>query len=147
MKKFFGVFFLGLLAVLLNAATPEGWTGDFEAAKKTAKDSNKILYVLFTGSDWCPYCVQLNKNVLQKNAFQKFAKKNLVLVYLDFPRKSQADNPEQNRSLAAKYGVRGFPTAVLMKPDGAEISRISGAQPERAYLNLLQKALKTARQK
>ena len=146
MKKtiLFGLF-AAFCAMTLAAATPEGWTSDFEAAKKLAAKENKHMYVLFTGSDWCPYCVKLNKNVLSKDKCKKFAKDNLVLVYIDFPRRSKADNPEANEKLAKQYDVDGFPTAKVMTPDGKVVTEIVGAPPEKAYLKKLSSALVKAR--
>ena len=63
MKKLLVVLFLaGLFVSVLSAATPEGWTSDFEAAKKTAAKEKRLMYVLFTGSDWCGYCIKLQKD-------------------------------------------------------------------------------------
>ena len=148
MKKtiLFGLF-AAFCAMTLAAATPEGWTSDFEAAKKLAAKENKCLYVLFTGSDWCPYCVKLNKNVLSKDKFKKFAKDNLVLVYIDFPKNSKADNPEANEKLAKQYDVDGFPTAKVMTPDGKVVTEIVGAQSADNYIRQLTSAMAKARKK
>ena len=103
------------------------------------------MYVLFTGSDWCPYCVKLQKNVLSQDGFKKFAKDNLVLVYIDFPRRSRADDPAANEKLAREYKVDGFPTAKVMTPDGKVVTEIVGAPPEKVYLRKLTSSLVKAR--
>lgn len=144
-KTILSTLFAVFCITALHAATPEGWTSDFEAAKKLAAKENKHLYVLFTGSDWCPYCVKLQKNVLSKDSFKKFAKDNLVLVYIDFPRRSQADDPAANKALAEKYGVRGYPTAKIMTPDGKVVTDIVGALPAKAYIQRMTSALSKAR--
>lgn len=144
-KTILSLLFAALCAGTLHAATPEGWTSDFEAAKKLAAKENKHMYVLFTGSDWCPYCVKLQKDVLSKNRFKKFAKDNLVLVYIDFPRRSKADDPAANEKLAREYKVEGFPTAKVMTPDGKVVTEIVGAPPEKVYLKKLTSALVKAR--
>ena len=131
---------------MLCAGTPEGWTSDFAAAQKLAAKENKLMYVLFTGSDWCPYCVKLQKNVLSKDGFRKFAKDNLVLVYIDFPKNTKADNPEANEKLAKKYKVEGFPTAMVMTPDGKVVRELD-AMPEKKYIEELAKTLSKSAKK
>ena len=143
MKKFFAVLFLtGLFAGALFAATPKGWTSDFEKAKLTAAKENRLMYVLFTGSDWCGYCIKLQKEVLSKPKFKKLGEKDFVFVYIDFPRKSRADNPMANRVLSKMYDVHGFPTAFVMDPNGKVLTKIVGALPMKQYI----KKLETVRQ-
>jgi thioredoxin-related protein len=84
----------------------------------------------FTGSDWCGWCIKLKKEVFSQEAFQEYAESELVLVELDFPRnKLQSDELKaQNQALAQKYGVRGFPTIILLSPEGELIAR-TGYRP------------------
>ena len=127
------------------AAPPEGWLIDYDAALKLAKKEKKQVFVLFTGSDWCPWCIKLDEEVFSQKAFQDYAAENLVLVMIDFPKKKQ-QTPEQkkaNDELAEKYKVDGFPTVLLLKPDGSVIVRTGyrrgGAA---AYVKYLKKQLK-----
>ena len=139
MKKIFAVLFLaGMFAGSLFAATPKGWTSDFEKAKLTAAKENRLMYVLFTGSDWCGYCIKLQKEVLSTKEFQKLGEKDFIFVYIDFPRKSRADNPMANRVLSRMYKVQGFPTACVMTPNGQVLEKIVGALPAAAYIKKLQ---------
>ena len=56
----------------------EGWITDMDAAKKQAAEQKKDLMIEFTGSDWCPPCMQLRANVFSKPDFQKEAQKNFL---------------------------------------------------------------------
>lgn len=96
------------------------WETDFEAAQAKAKASGKPMLLDFTGSDWCGWCIRLDKEVFSKPEFAAFASQALVLVELDFPRgKPQSEAiKKQNEALAQKYGVRGFPTILLLSADG-----------------------------
>ena len=96
------------------------WETDFKAAQAEAKASGKPMLLDFTGSDWCGWCIRLDKEVFTQPEFAAFASKALVLVELDFPRgKSQPEAiKKQNEALAKEYGVRGFPTIILLSPDG-----------------------------
>jgi thioredoxin-related protein len=102
----------------------EGWTHDFEAAKKQAAEEKKDLLIDFTGSDWCPPCKALTAQVLSKEEFRTLTKDKFVLVELDFPRQpenvekqSEADR-ERNQKLVTDYGVEGFPTIILADAGG-----------------------------
>ncbi|BDS05047.1 hypothetical protein NT6N_00870 [Oceaniferula spumae] len=111
------------LAITASFATAGGdnWMTDFEAAQKKAAAENKDLLVDFTGSDWCGWCIKLNKEVFQHDPFKTGVADKFVLVELDFPRdksKLSQEIQDQNSSLQAKYGVRGFPTILLLDAKG-----------------------------
>jgi protein disulfide-isomerase len=74
----------------------------------------------FSGSDWCGWCVKLDKEVFSKPAFKTFAKTNLVCVLVDFPRQKPQSKKlkEQNAELARKYGIRGYPSVIVLSPEG-----------------------------
>ncbi len=118
-------------AMLLTTTTlfaGEGWLTDFTKAQEQAKQQNRPILMDFTGSDWCGWCVKLDKDTFSKPAFQDFAKEHLVLMEVDFP-KSKSQSPEtaaQNKELSEKFGVRGFPTLVLLGSDGKELAKRSG---------------------
>lgn len=109
------------------ASTPEGWSTDVEAAIAQAKKENKAVLVEFTGSDWCPPCIMMKKNVFSKKEFVEKASKDYVLVEVDVPRK----NPElaaKNRIVAEKYKIDGFPTVVLLDGSGKEFNRFYASE-------------------
>ncbi|MBL9137566.1 MAG: thioredoxin family protein [Verrucomicrobiales bacterium] len=104
------------------------WKTDFAAAKADAKKDGKLLFLDFTGSDWCPPCMQMKKDTLDKPEFLEFAGKQLVLVEVDFPRrKSQtAAQKKANQDLATKFNIEGYPTFVLATAEGKELGRHVG---------------------
>ena len=147
MKKI-AAFFLILCccAPLFGAAhgktTPSGWYDNFEAARAKAEKENKPLLLLFTGSDWCGYCIKLRKGALDKHDFKDYAKKNLVLVFIDSPRKTRlpAKLVVQNRELKSRYGSRGVPHTVLISADGKVLGRITGCPKDPgSYLERVRK--------
>lgn len=104
------------------------WQTDLVKAQAQAKAEHKTVLLDFTGSDWCGWCIKFKKEALDTAEFQAYAAKNLVLVELDFPRKKEisANLKAANAALQAKYGVKGFPTFVVLDQDGKEIGRQGG---------------------
>lgn len=145
MRRLLNVAAVLTLTGALASAAPKGWTTDFEAAKAQAQKEGKALLVEFTGSDWCPPCKKLHKEVFSKSDFIRKARKDFVLVKLDFPRTQKIDDSlkKQNERLAKEYKIRGFPTVLLMDSKG-KVFKKSGYQPggSKAYLDLIQTSLK-----
>ncbi|MEO7097974.1 MAG: thioredoxin domain-containing protein [Luteolibacter sp.] len=109
------------------ASTPEGWSTNLEKAFKQAKAEKKSILVEFTGSDWCPPCIAMRKNVFSKKEFVDAASKNYILVELDFP-KGDKELADKNQPFAEKYKIEGFPTVILFKPDGKEFNRFFASE-------------------
>ncbi|MEI8373023.1 MAG: thioredoxin fold domain-containing protein [Planctomycetota bacterium] len=111
--------------VRLGVAAEGLWLTDFKAAQAKAKEEKKYLLVNFTGSDWCGWCIRLQKEVFDKEPFKAEAPKQFVLVELDFPHEKELspDLKKQNEELSEKYKVEGFPTVLLMDAEGQVIAR------------------------
>src|ERR1017187_978015 len=104
------------------------WVADLPTALRQAKAANKIVLLDFTGSDWCVWCMKFEDDVLSKPEFAAYARTNLELVPVDFPKtKNQSDALKKNNAeLQAKFKVDGFPTYVALNADGKEIGRQVG---------------------
>ena len=122
----------------------EGWLTDMDAAKKEAAEQKKDLMIEFTGSDWCPPCMQLRANVFSKPDFQKEAQKNFVLLELDYPRSKEqsAEVKAANQKLAEQYGVTSFPTIVFADASGKPFGGFVGGRPREDVMKAMQDALK-----
>jgi len=119
---------LVVLTAVLSLAGPARaltWYTNYPAAAAEAKASGRPLFLFFGGSDWCGWTKKLNDEVLIQPAFLAFAESNMVCVSVDFPRKTPQDDAtkKQNRDLAAKYGVKGYPAVILLKADGEMIGQ------------------------
>lgn len=102
------------------------WHDSYEAAKKEAMATGKPILADFTGSDWCHWCVKLKKDVFSKPEFESWARDNVVLLELDFPKKS-IQSPtlkKQNAKLAKQYNISGYPTVLLLDPEGNSIGKL-----------------------
>ncbi len=128
LKKLLSLFVLTTLALSVQAG--KLWETDLSAALKTAKTEKKLVLVDFTGSDWCPWCIKLRKEVFDQSEFISYVKTNYVLVEIDFPRKKEQPIEVQkaNQALANKYKIEGYPTVVVLDDEGKELKRL-GYQP------------------
>jgi thioredoxin-related protein len=129
-KRLLGVSILGAMILTGCAPAPvhEQAPVDLTAAVARAKSENKLVLLDFTGSDWCPPCIQLHKEIFSRSEFQAYAGSNLVFLTLDFPRKFHlsADATATNNLLAGKFNIEGFPTLIALDGDGKEIWRHLG---------------------
>ena len=110
-----------ILSLPLNSQAADGWLVDFEKAKAQAAKEGKSILMEFTGSDWCPPCIQLEKNVLSQEAFKTGAPKNFILLKLDSPRDKSKQTPEeieQYQVLSKQYAIQGVPTIFLTDAKG-----------------------------
>jgi protein disulfide-isomerase len=132
-------------ALTLPAAEGE-WHTDLAKAQEKAKAEKKLVLIDFTGSDWCPPCKNLHKTVLTSEEFAKFASDSLVLVEIDFPKsKPQSDEIKAaNRELGKKFGIKGYPTVIVLDGEGKEVFRKVGygGTPAKDYVADLAKLKK-----
>ena len=128
-----------LLAAALCAAVPafaepvpaEGaevgvFTQDVDAAKALAKEKGLPLLLEFTGSDWCGWCKLMDRQVFAQDAWKAWAATGIVLASVDFPADESLvpeNYRERNKALSDQYDAHGFPTFVLLSPEGEEIGR------------------------
>ena len=122
------------------------WLSDYKKAQQEAKASNKFLLLDFTGSDWCGWCKRLEQEILSQSQFENYARENLVLLEVDFPR-AKPQSPElrkQNQELAQQYQIEGFPTIVVLNGDGQKLWQYDGYFPDglAAFIAQLEKLRK-----
>ncbi len=136
--------------VMTDGAKVGVWTMDYDAALKLAKSKNLPMFLNFTGSDWCVWCKLMQEKVFSQKAWDDYAKKNLVLVTLDFP-KDQSIVPEKykerNQSLQMEMGVRGYPTYIVLDSDGkTRLGQLGAGQDKTAesFIEEVKQTLKTS---
>lgn len=111
MKKIFLLFALFITMGTVQSQELDWHTNVKEAISLGSKE-NKPLLLFFTGSDWCGWCIRLQKEVLFTPEFAKWASNNVILVELDYPRRTlqTAEIKKQNSDLQHAFGIQGFPT-------------------------------------
>ena len=100
-------------------AENEGWLVKIEDAYAESKKTGKPILANFTGSDWCGWCKRLTKAVFVEDEFKKWAKDNVILLELDFPRRKQLPDEikQQNYQLQQAFRVSGYPTIWVFNLD------------------------------
>jgi len=124
---------LSLAAILLlgcvRASADEGrWLTNYTDALDQAKSNHKNVLLDFTGSDWCPWCIKMDHEVLDTPPFKDYASQNLILMLVDFPQSKQLPQnvQDQNDKLQKQYDVQGFPTFILIDKNGKVLGQQVG---------------------
>lgn len=145
MRKKMIMMCLGLLLLIPSSILANGinWTEDLEQAKVEAIETNKYIFVSFSGSDWCHWCIKLDEEVFSTEQFECYAEEKLVMVLVDFPKrkKQSAEQKIKNEELSRQYRVRGFPSVAVLNPQGELVAmtgyRRGGAEAYIEHIELL----------
>ena len=143
MKKIaIGLF--ACLALMQVGAEELNWLTDLPKAQAQAKKENKLVMLDFTGSDWCGWCIKLNKEVFSKSEFADYAKKNLVLVEVDFPhgKKQTEEQKKANQKLFEKYKIEGYPTIIVLNGEGTQVGKLGYMSSPKPFIEELDKLKK-----
>lgn len=128
------------------AAAPDGWTEGFtDEVRAKAEKEKQCMLLFFTGSDWCPACQTMAKDVLSSEDFRNFAQKTLLTVWLDFPRnvKQKPALRKANEQLLDRMlgETASFPVTILLDQKGKILGRINGSMPVKVYLTCLRELM------
>ena len=137
-----GIALVPLLAT--GAWAAEEWLTDLPTAQARARASSKSVFLHFSGSDWCGWCIELKKEVFLRPEFDAYARSNLVLVRVDFPKRKQQPVTLQkaNQKLADQFGVQGYPTMILLSSQGEKLGNVSyGHGGARQFLKDVEKVI------
>lgn len=105
---------------------------DVDRAFALARQSGKPVF-LYWGAVWCPPCNQVKSTLFTRPDFVERTHA-FIPVYVD------GDKPGAQK-VAARFKVSGYPTMVLFKPDGSEVTRLPGEVDPERYLLALATAL------
>jgi len=111
---------------------PAAADADVDAAFQRARAENKPLF-LYWGASWCPPCNQLKATLFNRADFAAQSR-NFIAVHVD------GDRPGAQK-VSRRFKVTGYPTMVLFRPDGSEITRLPGEADAPQVLTLLQLGL------
>ncbi len=139
--KIFSTLVVVMALTAGTALADDSWLTNIEKAQAIAKKEGKMVLVDFTGSDWCPPCKALHSKVLSTKEFKDYAKNNLVLVEIDFPRRKKlsAEQKAYNQAQAKKYKLGGVPMVLVFDSKGKQVHKEVGFRGEtpKKYINKL----------
>lgn len=137
--KYFAAIMACLMATALFAAPPKvsktvpyGFTENFTNACEQAKREEKLVYMVFCGSDWCGPCIRYEREILSQKKFVSKLKSKYVFVFIDRPQhqeKLSALAAKQNPELFSQFRIGGVPCTIITDPDGNELKRKGGYRP------------------
>lgn len=102
---------------LPRADRPVEFLTDFDKALKSAKDNNQLILIDFV-TTWCGPCRVMDQLVYTATSTVDACRK-IVCVKLD---------GDEHKDLAKRFEVEGYPTLLLVSPDGEVVARRTGYQ-------------------
>lgn len=134
MKRIFQIGAIGVVLYLLFS----GGSGGKEAMStfviteptpvQNVPGNQRVRVILFTGTEWCPACTQLDSSVIATKEWADFQRAEIAFQKVDVPA-DRSRLKEGDQLLISKYGVRGYPTMVVLDARGKELSRQVGSGP------------------
>ena len=121
-------FVFSLTALSLRAADLT-WLTNLAKAQAQANAQKKSVLLFFHGSDWCPPCIEMQRQVFDSPKFIAYARQALVLVDVDFPEKTKQTDAQRkaNQALKARFNVGdNYPTLVLLNDAGETVFQEAG---------------------
>lgn len=145
MKKIVTMFMTTMfmfIAFQLPAQTSDLWCETYSDSIKQANEKNKPLLILFTGTAWCPACMKLERDVLNKPEFAKGVGDKFIFYKAEFNEPTPqgiANSPD--KFLMDRYQVDKFPTMVVVNGNGQLLFTVNYKSGVQAYISELNQKL------
>lgn len=121
------------------------WLTNYDTALAEAEKEDKNILVYFTGSDWCPPCKMLKKDLFETTTFQDISN-DYIMSYIDMPLNRDLISAEQlqhKKDVSSKRNrKRAVPLLTILNSKGKELNAYSGYSMNgeiRCHLDLLKK--------
>lgn len=95
-----------------------------------AKKEKKLVFIDAYAS-WCGPCKMMEKNVFPQKSVKDYYNTNFINARFDMEK-------GEGRDIAAKYGVRSYPTYLFLNGDGELVSRNTGYMEESLFVAMAQ---------
>jgi len=120
---------LAAIAALLGGearACGFAWEYTLQDALTSAVLWNRPVVLVFTGSDWSPRSIKLDKEIFSNTTFANWFGDSFSPCNADFPQRRPLPDATlaENTALAMKFNVKHFPTLIALRPDGTEFARL-----------------------
>lgn len=101
------------------------WLTSYDQAVEMAARENKPVLVFFHGSDWCPPCIRMQREVFTNDTFIHEVSEKAIFLDIDFPRKKKITDAQlsHNNDVKKKFGLpedftQGYPQVVIINAEG-----------------------------
>lgn len=112
-----------------NESYPSGqihWLNNYSEAVALSQSTSKPIVILFTGTGWCPACMRLEREVLTRPEFAQAIGQKFIFLKAEFPNYSENSvMASPYKPLLDRYGVKAFPTIVVINASGQELFRVN----------------------
>jgi thiol-disulfide isomerase/thioredoxin len=104
---------------------------DYNQGLAAARTNRAPLLILFTGSDWCPYCQKLDQEVISTPNFQSYVAGHFVFVTIDDLRNTPmlSDDKKEITELEQRFQISGFPSMLVLDDNEHVLGGIGGYEP------------------
>ncbi len=123
MKRLAPILLVAFVMLFSQNLKAQDWKYDLNEALALAKEKDQKIVLFFTGSDWCPPCVKLERNLLSSEEFAAFTHQKYVWLRADFPRRKKnrisQEQKNKNKELAKRYNKKKqFPAILILNKEG-----------------------------
>jgi thioredoxin-related protein len=133
---------LGIMVFALSAVFPARaavtWRGWDAGLSESGKSGRPVLVDVYT--DWCGWCKRMDRDVYARSEVQDYLSRKFVVVKLNAEGNESVKYQGKGytaRTLAAFFGVTGYPTTIFLSGKGAHLGNVPGYIPPDRFLLLL----------
>lgn len=115
--------------------TWQGWNRGLDEARRTGRP---VLVDVYT--DWCGWCRRMEAEVYSRPEIREYLSTRFVAVRINAEASDAARYEGRaftSRTLAARFGVSGYPTTVFLRPDGQHLVNVPGYMGGERFLQVL----------
>ena len=101
------------------------WYTSHQKVMKAANLAQQPVLIFFHGSDWCPPCISMSRDIFADTAFINYATDKILFLDVDFPYKKKLTKTQlkHNKNVKKKFGLpdeyrEGFPQVVIINANG-----------------------------
>jgi len=114
------------------------WRSWDDGLREASASKRPVLVDVYT--DWCGWCKRMDRDVYSRDDVREYLARNFVTVKLNAESQMQGTyegRVQSSSTIARRFGVRGYPTSVFLRPGGEHLVNVGGyVAPERFLLVL-----------
>jgi thiol-disulfide isomerase/thioredoxin len=94
------------------------WQKDYQQALSLSKEQKKPVLLYFSGSDWCPHCMEMQHDIFSNGNFAEQVGSLFIFYHVDFPKRSRLpyNVATLHNALKGKYQITGYPSVLVVDP-------------------------------